>query len=129
MEHGIYMEINWSLRVWFLAHFLVDYIAAIPLFLFPHQTLSFLGWGVIDPLATRVVAAALFAIGGISLVVRNADQNIYRYLLTFKIVWSFTATIAFVGAIIQGNAPWGIWAAVIVFAFFGSVWIYYRLRL
>lgn len=126
-HHDIYM--NRSLRVWFWVHFLVDYIVAIPLFLFPLQTLSFLGWGTIDPFATRVVAAALFAIGGISLAVRNADQNIYRYLLTFKIVWSFTATISFVSAIIQGGAPWGIWAAMIVFAFFGSVWIYYRLRL
>lgn len=123
------MKTNWSLRVWFLVHFLADYTVAIFFFLFPHQTLSFLGWDTIDPLATRVVAAALFAIGSISLAVRNADKNIYRYLLTFKIIWSLAAIISFVSAIIQGGAPWGIWAAMIVFAFFGSVWTYYRLRL
>lgn len=123
------MKISWSLRIWFLVHFLVDYIVAIPLFLFPLQTLSFLGWHTIDPLATRIVAAALLAIGGVSLVARGADHNAYRYLLTLKIIWSFAATAALVIAAAERDAPWGVWIAITAFLFFGSLWIYYRVKL
>ena len=57
-----------SLRVWFIIHFFADYIAAIPIFLFPNQILMLFGWKVIDPIAVRLVAAAFFAIGGASLI-------------------------------------------------------------
>lgn len=78
-----------SLKTWFLIHFAVDYLFAIPLFLFPEQFLAYFNWSSYDPIATKLVAAALFAIGGISLLARNATKETYTVLLQLKLIWSF----------------------------------------
>ena len=52
-----------SLRSWFVVHFVADIVFALPLFLAPQWTLTLLGWRAVDPIATRLVAAALFGIG------------------------------------------------------------------
>lgn len=124
-----FMKTNRSLRAWFMLHFIVDYVVAVPLFLFPFETLTFLGWQVIDPISARVVSAAFFAVGGISYASRNADEKTYYHLLILKIVWSISATAALVIAVLQGGASWGVWAAMILFILFGSVWIYFWLKL
>ena len=121
------MKNSQALRMWFVIHFFVDYLAAIPLFIFPFQSLSFLGWHTIDPLATRIIASALFAIGGVSLIARNATPEVYREILTLKIIWSFFVTTALVIALMQGEITWGILVSIILFVFFGLVWAYYRL--
>lgn len=123
------MKINRSVRVWFLVHFMVDYIAAIPLFLFPFETLAFLGWRVIDPITARVVAAAFLAIGGVSFAARNADEKTYYHLLVLKIIWSVMATAALIMIVLQGSAPWGVWVSMVFFMLFGSAWGYYWLKL
>jgi len=53
-----------SLRTWFVVHSIADIAFALPLFLAPHWTLTLLGWHAVDPIATRLVAAALFGIEG-----------------------------------------------------------------
>ncbi len=75
-----------SLRTWFVIHFLADVIFALPLFLAPRWTLSLLGWPAVDPLATRLVAAALFGIGIQSLLGRGEGAAAFRALLNLKII-------------------------------------------
>ncbi|HEU4368157.1 MAG TPA: hypothetical protein VFV05_08035, partial [Methylomirabilota bacterium] len=60
----------------------------------------------VDPVATRLVGAALVAIGGQSLIGRDDDVAAFRAMLNLKILWSLSA----VGA-------------------FSSLWIAYRVRL
>lgn len=113
-----------SLRSWFLIHFIVDYIVATPLFLWPVQTLAILGLEGADPFMPRLVAAALFAIGGISFLVRNASRDVYRHLLTLKIIWSVTAIIGILFSYIQtGNFT--LLIVAFVFGMFSIVWMYY----
>lgn len=123
------MSVPRGLRIWFLVHFVIDYLFAIPLFLFPVATLSLLGFVMIDPLATRIVAAALFAIGGISILVREASSETYRHILTLKIIWSLFATIACIVAVIKNAFIFGAWAGLFLFLSFGILWVYYRLKL
>ena len=53
-----------SLRVWFVIHFVLDFIFAAPLLVAPKFMLTLFGWSTIDPLASRLVGAALMGIGG-----------------------------------------------------------------
>jgi len=117
-----------SLRTWFLIHFIVDYLFAIPLFIAPSWFLSLFGFTVIDPVTARLVAAALFAVGGISLLNRNESANTYKALLKLKIIWSVSAIAGLLVSLWQG-APVLLWLVVVVFAIFCGIWSYYFLRL
>jgi len=48
-----------SLRVWFVIHFIVDMLFAIPLLFFPEFLMPLLGWDVVDPVMSRLVGAAI----------------------------------------------------------------------
>ena len=116
------------LRKLFVLHFIIDYLVALPLMFAPEPTLSFFGWPTPEPVATRLVAAALLGIGGISLVARNADAAAYRHMLTLKLLWSGTAILGLVLSLIQG-APAATLVFLIIFAIFFGIWLFYRLRL
>ena len=82
-----------ALKKWFVAHFVIDILFAIPLFFFPMEFLSLLDWNSIDPMATRIVAAALFGIGIESWLGRNANLETYINMLNLKIIWSGTVIL------------------------------------
>ena len=117
-----------SLRTWFVIHFVVDYLFAIPLFIVPAWFLSLFGFTVVDPVTTRLVAAALFAIGGISLLSWNESVNAYNSLLKLKIIWSVSAIAGLLVSLWQG-APVLLWPIVLVFGLFCGIWSYYFWKL
>ncbi len=119
------MKVPDSLRKWFFVHFLLDYAVALPLFIFPRFILEFVGATTIDPLATRIVAAALFAIGGISLVSKNASLEVYKNLLILKIIWSTFAILGILITIFTTGSNLLSWLTLVIFAIFSSIWIYY----
>ena len=122
------MTVPPSLRRWFVAHFLADVVFAVPLFVAPAAFLGFLGWSSVDPISTRLVAAALFGIGIQSLVGRNESAETFRAMLNLKIIWSATATLGIVWSQLQGGPLLG-WAFAGVFGAFNAVWTYYRWRM
>ena len=117
-----------SLRRWFVVHCVVDLIAAIPLMLAPRQVLSWLAWTAIDPMAARIVAAALFGIGIESYLGRNGGAESFRGMLRLKVIWSATALLGAVWSQLEGGPVAG-WAVVVIFLGFHSVWLRYWLRL
>lgn len=117
-----------SLRRWFLIHFVADLVFALPLFIAPTYVLSLLGWTSIDPVTTRLVAAALFGIGIQSLIGHRAGVEEFRPMLNLKIIWSSTALLGLIISALQGSPPM-TWAFAGVFAAFHVVWVYYLLRL
>jgi hypothetical protein len=114
-----------SLRRWFVAHFAADILFALPLFLAPRAFLGALGWTTVDPLATRLVAAALFGVGIQSLLGRNESVETFRATLNLKIIWSASATLGILWSQLEGGPAFG-WAFVGVFAVFNGIWSYYR---
>ena len=122
------MSVPRSLRLWFVAHFWADVLFALPLFFAPQQFLELLGWRCVDPLASRLVAAALFGIGIQSLLGRGEGIETFRAMLTLKVIWSATATAGLVWSQLQGGPPMG-WAFVAIFAAFNLLWLRYRLLL
>ena len=117
-----------GLRTWFVIHFAVDVLFAIPLLFFPHWLLSLFQWGVYDPIMTRLVGAALMGIGVESLLGRNADADTFRAMLNLKVIWASSALFAFGVGIAEGAAPIA-WVLMGIFAIFWVVWVYYRMKL
>jgi hypothetical protein len=122
------MEVPSSLRTWFAVHGVVDLVAALPLLVAPAAVLRALGWTCVDPAATRLVGAALLAIGAESLLMRRAGVEAYRVLLGLKVIWSLAACFALFGAIGAG-APPAAWALLGIFIVFAGVWVHHAIRL
>ena len=116
-----------ALRTWFVIHAVVDYVIAIPLFLIPTLLLEFMGWNTVDPIMARLVAAALFGIGGISFFSRDEQVNTYRTLVTMKMIWSITAEIGFLVSFLvdMNNFPGIAWAFFGMFVIFTMAWGYW----
>ena len=117
-----------SLRVWFLIHFVVDMLFAIPLIINPVWFLRLVGFGVVEPFATRLVGAALIGIGGVSLAAHKAGVETFNSLLTLKILWSISAMLGIILTLIQGGSKVG-WFILAMFFVFSGVWVYYKKRI
>lgn len=117
-----------ALRTWFVIHFVIDVLFAVPLFLAPETILVFFNWGPVDPLATRLVAAALFGIGIQSYLGRNESVEVFRGMLNLKIIWSNMAALGIAWSLWSGAAPIA-WLFLLTFVVFSSVWIFWRFSL
>ena len=119
-------EVPNSLKTWFIIHFIVDYIVAIPLFIAPIWLFNVLGITNVDPLTARLVAAALLGVGGVSLYAHKKSKEVYDTLLTLKVIWGGSATIGILLTMILNNYnPLG-WIMFTIFLLFSTVWIYYK---
>ena len=116
------------LRFWFVVHFAIDYLFAIPLLLAPEFTLELIGWTTVDPLTSRLVGAALLGIGGESLLGRYGSADVYRAMLNLKIIWSLGAIFG-IGASMAGGGPPMGWVVLGIFVAFCALWSYYRIQL
>jgi hypothetical protein len=120
-----------ALRAAFVLHCIIDCIFAIPLFFFPQTFLTLLGWQAIDPVSSRLVAAALFGIGIESFLGRNAGIEAFKGMLNLKIIWSFAAFTGLAWSLAagdQGKTFW-LWILILIFAAFNGMWLYWRIRL
>ena len=117
-----------SLRIWFVIHFVVDILFALPLLFFPEALMGQFGWTVTDPVMPRLVGAALLGIGTESLLGRNASVDVFRAMLNLKVIWAAGAVLA-IGLGLANAAPPAAWLFLGIFAGFLAVWSYYWLRL
>lgn len=124
-------EVPNALKKWFLIHFIVDILFAVPLLLAPVSFLQLLGWQVIDPVAARLVAAALFGIGIESLIAYKSARDTYISMLNLKILWSLGAVVGLLISLIQGDQgrPPALWLLLLSFLFFNGLWVYWRFKL
>lgn len=120
-----------ALRVSFIVHFAIDMIVAVPLFVLPREVLSLLGWIAIDPFASRLVAAALFAVGVESLLARNASAQTFKGMLQLKLVWSGFAASGLIWSVLEGGLKYVVvgWLLAGIFVAFHGLWWYWLIRL
>ena len=120
-----------ALRMWFVIHFAIDIVVALPLFFAPREVLGLFGWVEIDPLATRLAAAALFGIGLESLLGRKAGRESFKGMLQLKLIWSAFATLGLACSTLEGNLKYPIigWLLAGVFAAFHVLWWYWFAQL
>ena len=124
-------DVPTSLRVFFIIHFAIDFLFAIPLFFFPVTFLNYVGWTFVDPVTTRIVGAALFGIGIESLIGSRASTDTFTSMLNLKVIWSFFATLGIFISIgeMSWNVPVFMWLVFGIFAAFNVLWAYWRIRL
>lgn len=94
----------------------------------PEQFLGAFGWPCVDPIASRLVAAALAGIGIQSLLGRHEGAEVFRAMLTLKIIWSAFATLGILASQLDGGPPMG-WMFFAIFGSFFAIWTRYRLSL
>jgi hypothetical protein len=117
------------LKRFFVLHFLVDILFAVPLFFWPQTFLSFFDWQVIDPVAARLVAAALFGIGIESFLGRSGTRESFKAMLNLKIIWSLAAIGGILLSLKEVEINLLILVILITFIGFNLIWIYWRWRL
>ena len=117
-----------SLQIWFIIHFIVDVIFAIPLIFFPIWILDLFGLPASESVMARLVGAALIGIGGASLFSYKKTKESYDILLTLKLLWSSAAVIGLLLAVYSG-APNTIWLIIAIFLIFFFIWLYYKNRI
>ncbi len=125
---SISREIPKSLRVWFVIHFAIDMIFAIPMLLVPELLLPLMGWSFVDPITSRLVGAALLGIGVESLLGRNANSDVFKAMLNLKILWASGAVFGIGLSLVEGGPPFA-WIFLVIFAAFLGLWVYYRVKL
>ena len=125
------VKIPQALRTWFVIHFVVDLLFAIPLMLAPEKMLFLVGWQNVDPFTARLAAAALFGIGIESFLARNAKAESFRNLLNLKIIWSLSAVFGISLSLIEGaqGRPWFAWAILVIFVAFNFLWVHWQKQL
>lgn len=117
-----------SLKTWFIIHFILDILFAIPLLLFPVWFLQIMGFVTVEPMTARLVGAALIGIGGNSFLMRNKSKGVYLAMLNLKLLWSAFAVIGIFMTMMQGGPTVG-WLILIVFVAFFFLWSYYKKRI
>ena len=118
-----------SLRFWFVIHFVVDFIFAIPLMVAPVWLLTLFGFETADPFTAPLVGAALLGIGGESLLGWNGTVEAFRAMLNLKIIWSLAAIAAIILTLVLTGGPLMAYLILLVFAAFSGLWMYYRFLL
>jgi thiol:disulfide interchange protein len=118
-----------SLRFWFVIHFVVDFIFAIPLLVAPVWLLTLFGFESPDPFTARLVGAALLGIGGESLLGWEGSAEAFRAMLNLKIIWSLAAISGIILTLLFNGGPFMAYLVLLIFAGFSGLWMYYRFLL
>lgn len=121
------MQVPQALRIWFVVHAAVDLVLGLPLLIAPEAALPPLGWASVDPAATRLVGAALLALGAQSFLFRNAGVEIVRAVVQLNALWSMLAAAGLMVAVGAG-APAAAWAGLSLFIAFSGVWLHHAIR-
>ncbi len=111
-----------SLRIWFVIHFLIDAITATPIFIWPAMFNRYTSLSI-DPVAVRLLASAMLAIGTTSLITLRRGIESYRTFLILKIIWS---SLAIIGLLLNLSIlSSGGYNVLITFIILDIAWIYY----
>lgn len=121
------MEVPPSLRTWFVVHAVLDLVCGVPLLLCPELVLPHLGWASVDPVMTRLVGAALLAIGAQAWRSRGAGVEVYRALLGLNVVWSAMVILGMAIAIARG-APSAAFLVLSASLALCGVWSHHAIR-
>jgi len=129
MYNQIMKNIPTSLRRWFLLHFVIDIIFAVPLMIAPAWTLGLLHFTSVETLTARLVAAALMGIGTTSLLMHKGGIESFNTMLNLKIIWSIAAMTGILWTISEGTLPQTGWIILWIFGVFFIAWIHFKISL
>lgn len=123
-----------TLRVAMLVHGILDVIGALVILVFPEIVTLTSPQLSINYFMERMVAAALFAVGGASLYAWSYEtQQQFAELLVMKTIWSNGVVLGFIVTLIQKPELFSLWPLIVMGVFVlgagtwtGSLLVYSR---
>ena len=119
-------QITKPLKLTFLIHFFAGIFLGIVFLLFTETFTTVTGWPYLDPVAGRIMGAALvgFSLGSL-LAWRETEWESVKILVQVEIAWLGVGTVtAFICAFLF-PVPWVIWVIIIIFLIFLFAFSYF----
>ncbi len=117
-----------GLKALFLVHAIVGIVAGGLLFIIPGRFLGWVNWGEnLDPIATRVLGAALLALAWSSLIGwRATERSQVDVLVQMETVFTVLACVGMLRHMYQGSG-WvaAAWVMLGLFAAFAIAWSFF----
>ena len=113
-----------GLKTVFLIHAVVGVAAGLLLFLVPGRFLGFIGWAPIDPIACRLLGAAMLALAWSSFRGwRASEWAEVEILVELEVVLTVLACVGLLRHLLFGWWPWMPWVVLAIYALFAVAWI------
>jgi hypothetical protein len=118
-----------GLKTAFLVHAEVAFVLGAPLLIAPGRVLTWLGWAPIDPIASRVLGAALLALAWSSFRGWRATERArVAILLEMEAAFTVLGCVGLLRHLLFAHypvVPWLMFAILLVFAL---AWIWFLVR-
>jgi hypothetical protein len=118
-----------ALRTVFLVHAAVAVVFGVPLLIVPGRFLTWVGWAPIDPIAGRLVGAALLALGwGSYRGWQAAERRDVRFLVEVEVAFTALACVGLARHLFVAHYPLFPWLVFGLFLAFALVWGFFLVR-
>jgi hypothetical protein len=118
-----------GLRILFLVHMVVALVFGVPLLLIPGRLLQWVGWAPIDPIAGRLLGAALLALGWSSFRGwQLMGKRDVRLLVEMEAVFTGLACVGLARHLLFASYPLFPWLVFAVLAVFFLAWAFFLVR-
>jgi hypothetical protein len=120
--------VSQGLKITFLVHFVVGLFFGLVNLVVPEQWGDLTNWPVTDPVAFRLIGAAILGFATSSfLAYRETDWERVIIIVRAEIVWTALATLVFLVALLFGGAPAiGWFNAILMAGFCAAFSVFYR---
>ena len=113
-----------STKITFLIHAIVALIFGLLMLIIPGRFLVFFDWAPIDPIAGRLLGAALLALSWSSYrsYVANEWSKVY-IVVELETIFTVLACVGLLRHLLVGSWPWFPWTLFAIFAILAIAWI------
>ncbi|NLS76909.1 MAG: hypothetical protein GXY76_06580 [Chloroflexi bacterium] len=112
-----------EVRKVFLVHWIMAGILGLVLWVIPGRFLQALGWAPIDPILSRLLGAALLALGWASFLGWRAKAGACTgALIQMELVYTVLGAVAVLRHLLVAHWPWMVWLLFVVLAGWAVAW-------
>jgi hypothetical protein len=113
-----------ALKTTFLIHAVVSVVGGLLLLAIPGRTLQFFGWAPVDPILSRVLGAALVALGWSSFRGWQATERAQvQVVVELEAAFTALACVGLLRHLLFSRYPLMVWLLFAVFFIFAVAWI------
>jgi hypothetical protein len=118
-----------GLKVLFLIHAAISLIFGLLLLVIPGRFLLALGWAPIDPIASRMLGAALLALAWGSFRGWQATERVQvAILIELETIFTVLVCVGLLRHLLFASWPLMVWLIFALFLAFAIAWIYFLVR-
>jgi len=118
-----------ALKTLFGVHAVVAVVFGLPLLIIPGRLLMWVGWAPIDPIAGRLLGAAMLALAWSSFRGWQAtDRARVAILVEMEAVYCVLACVGLLRHLLIARYPWFPWFVFAIYLVFALAWIYFLVK-